>query len=99
MEDFLINANYLLNQLATFGEVMVEMCYVICFTTKISSFCLINLNLEKLAHVWRVDSQVTTWTNEECEEQTMFRRGSTLGEVILSEVVKIHWTEASSKER
>jgi hypothetical protein len=51
MEDFLINANYLLNQLVTFGEVAVEMCYVRCFTTKISSFWLINLNLERLAHV------------------------------------------------
>lgn len=43
--------NYLLNQLATFGEVMVEICYVRCFTTKISSFCSINLNLERLAPV------------------------------------------------
>jgi hypothetical protein len=51
MEDFLINANYLFNQLATFGEVTVEMCYVTYFTTMISSFCSINLNLERLAHV------------------------------------------------
>jgi hypothetical protein len=70
------------------------MCYVTYFTTMISSFCSINLNLERLAHVWRVDSQITTWTIEECEEQTMFRRGSTL-----SEVVKIHWTEVFWKER
>jgi hypothetical protein len=45
MEDFLINANYLLNQLATFGEVTVEMCYVICFTTK--DFIILNYYMNK----------------------------------------------------